>query len=352
MLLLLSKHGSPIPKRDLKSLLRWVSRIFPDTTPSSIFTFCYWDKVGVKLYDLATLPGHEPELRLLPAWRAVMDAIKKEGGGEHKYPRRIRRSLHIFDEYCDDELSVWSVTQMNWTSLLLPGLAAKKALSQLNKAACWLAKQMNATSSALSNLLTDVDSGQAELSVLPPAESPEVSPLLQRLRAASTDHLTDFALIPPVLLLRTAPLQGCEDLTKPCTDTSSHGITKSGYPHHHRVERAHLSLCSCLKFQLEEQPFPTWEVHEADSVSDVTPGIHHTPHEHLQATRRVQEDVEDAFKQPHPSKWDLSAWSPQREATAGTTFIGQLLKVTRVKVPVYSGGEQLRTEDGGNLAGE
>ncbi|TRZ10798.1 hypothetical protein HGM15179_016316 [Zosterops borbonicus] len=38
------------------------------------------------------------------------------------------------------------------------GLAAKKALSQLNKAACWLAKQKNATSSALSNLLTDVDS--------------------------------------------------------------------------------------------------------------------------------------------------------------------------------------------------
>lgn len=42
------------------------------------------------------------------------------------------------------------------------------------------------------------------------------------------------------------------------SDTSSHGITKSSYPHHHRVERAHLSLCSCLKFQLEEQPFPTW----------------------------------------------------------------------------------------------
>ncbi|TRZ06668.1 hypothetical protein HGM15179_020439 [Zosterops borbonicus] len=81
MLRLLSKHGSPIPKRDLKSLLRWVSRIFPDTTPS-IFTLCYWDKVGVKLYDLATLPGNEPELHLLPAWRAVIDAIKKEGGSE------------------------------------------------------------------------------------------------------------------------------------------------------------------------------------------------------------------------------------------------------------------------------
>ncbi|XP_063250546.1 syncytin-A-like [Prinia subflava] len=77
---------------------------------------------------------------------------------QHKYPHRIRRTLHAFDEYCDDELSLWSETQMNLASSLLPGMAAKKALSQLNKVACWLAKQTNATSSALSNLLTDVDS--------------------------------------------------------------------------------------------------------------------------------------------------------------------------------------------------
>ncbi|TRZ06634.1 hypothetical protein HGM15179_020473 [Zosterops borbonicus] len=82
MLCLLSKHGSPILKRDLTSLLRWVSHIFPDTTPSYIFTLRYWDKVSVKLYDLAMLPGHKPELRLLPAWRTVMDAIKKEEGSE------------------------------------------------------------------------------------------------------------------------------------------------------------------------------------------------------------------------------------------------------------------------------
>lgn len=43
-------------------------------------------------------------------------------------------------------------------------------------------------------------------------------------------------------------------------DISSHGIIKSGFPHHHRVETApaHVSLHSCLKFQLEEQPFPAW----------------------------------------------------------------------------------------------
>lgn len=55
---------------------------------------------------------------------------------QHKYPHRIKHSLHAFDEYCDDELPLWSEIQMNWASLLWPGLAAKKALSQLNKVAC------------------------------------------------------------------------------------------------------------------------------------------------------------------------------------------------------------------------
>lgn len=34
----------------------------------------------------------------------------------------------------------------------------------------------------------------------------------------------------------------------------------SGFPHHNRVETvpAHPSLLSCLKLQLEEQPFPAW----------------------------------------------------------------------------------------------
>lgn len=44
------------------------------------------------------------------------------------------------------------------SSLFVPGIAAGKALGLLNKLGCWLAKQTNATSLALSGLLTDVDS--------------------------------------------------------------------------------------------------------------------------------------------------------------------------------------------------
>ncbi|TRZ08264.1 hypothetical protein HGM15179_018843 [Zosterops borbonicus] len=36
--------------------------------------------IDVKLYNLATLPGHEPELRMLPSSRVVIDTIKKEEG--------------------------------------------------------------------------------------------------------------------------------------------------------------------------------------------------------------------------------------------------------------------------------
>ena len=50
--------------------------MFPDTTPSSIFTLHYWDKVGVKLYDLATT-GPEQTMCMLPAWRVVFETLKK-----------------------------------------------------------------------------------------------------------------------------------------------------------------------------------------------------------------------------------------------------------------------------------
>lgn len=76
MLALLSERGSPTLKQDFKSFLCW----FPNTTISFFFTLHYWDKVSVKLYDLAVLPDHEAEIRMAPAWRAVMDVIEEEGG--------------------------------------------------------------------------------------------------------------------------------------------------------------------------------------------------------------------------------------------------------------------------------
>ena len=77
---------------------------------------------------------------------------------QHCYSRRTKRGVHAFASDCDDNMQFWSFGQRFIASLLLPGAAAGKALATLDKLGCWLAKQTNATSSALSGLLLDVDS--------------------------------------------------------------------------------------------------------------------------------------------------------------------------------------------------
>ena len=57
-----------------------------------------------------------------------------------------------------NNVEFWSFSQRFAASLLLPGAASGKALTTLDKLGCWLAKQTNATSSALLGLLLDVDS--------------------------------------------------------------------------------------------------------------------------------------------------------------------------------------------------
>jgi len=77
---------------------------------------------------------------------------------QHGLSHRAKRSVHAYTPECDDNVEFWSFSQRFPTSLFLPGAAAAKALATLDKLGCWLAKQTNATSSALSGLLLDVDS--------------------------------------------------------------------------------------------------------------------------------------------------------------------------------------------------
>lgn len=81
----------------------------------------------------------------------------------------------------------WASGEAPWSPLLLPSFCAPQLVLCLARCEQW---DLSPVSPCV------LVQGQAELSVLPPAESPEVSPLLQRLRAASTDHLTDFAVRP------------------------------------------------------------------------------------------------------------------------------------------------------------
>ncbi|KFZ59345.1 hypothetical protein N338_02989, partial [Podiceps cristatus] len=59
---------------------------------------------------------------------------------------------------CDNNVEFWHTAEKLFASLLVPGLASANAVTTLNKQGCWLAKQTNATSAALSSLLIDVDS--------------------------------------------------------------------------------------------------------------------------------------------------------------------------------------------------
>lgn len=65
---------------------------------------------------------------------------------------------HAFTAECNDKVDFWSVGARIAASFLAPGVASAKVLAMLNNLGCWLPKQTNATSLAIDNLLTDVDS--------------------------------------------------------------------------------------------------------------------------------------------------------------------------------------------------
>ncbi|KGL89024.1 hypothetical protein N301_08735, partial [Charadrius vociferus] len=59
---------------------------------------------------------------------------------------------------CADNVQFWDRPSRIFAGLLTPGVAAAKALTDLEKMACWSIKQFNLTSEIITSLLTDVDS--------------------------------------------------------------------------------------------------------------------------------------------------------------------------------------------------
>lgn len=66
-----------------------------------------------------------------------------------------KRSASRFDEHCDAEIYHWAKSKRVAVSVFLAWVAAAKALSELGSLECWVTKQANLTSTALSNLLED-----------------------------------------------------------------------------------------------------------------------------------------------------------------------------------------------------
>ncbi|RMC06987.1 hypothetical protein DUI87_16440 [Hirundo rustica rustica] len=73
-----------------------------------------------------------------------------------KKSRRIRSSWgHEYESNCDSNFHPWNSGESIAASIFLPQLSSSIALKQLNKLGCWLSKEVNATSTMISDLLTD-----------------------------------------------------------------------------------------------------------------------------------------------------------------------------------------------------
>lgn len=66
-----------------------------------------------------------------------------------------KRELAELDQNCDSEVIHWSRPKGVAITMLLPWVAAAKALGELGHLECWVAKHANLTSNALSDLLRD-----------------------------------------------------------------------------------------------------------------------------------------------------------------------------------------------------
>ncbi|XP_064512513.1 uncharacterized protein LOC135414988 [Pseudopipra pipra] len=71
--------------------------------------------------------------------------------------RRRRRGTRRFTPDCNSDVEFWNKAE-RITASIISQIGTAHALASLNKLGCWLAKEANATSAALSALLTDVDS--------------------------------------------------------------------------------------------------------------------------------------------------------------------------------------------------
>ncbi|XP_072186952.1 syncytin-2-like [Excalfactoria chinensis] len=128
-----------------------VSSNSPITLPYGVFLICgdrAWAGVPSKIVGGPCTLGR---LTLLTPNTSMILQI-------HRQHSRVKRMTHAFTTDCKDGVQFWSTTGTIFASIFPANVAAAKASAMLNGLGCWLAKQTNATSEALSQLLMDVDS--------------------------------------------------------------------------------------------------------------------------------------------------------------------------------------------------
>ncbi|XP_046761072.1 syncytin-A-like [Gallus gallus] len=85
-----------------------------------------------------------------------MDGGKSNEHGEF-FDNWRRRDVSLGPE-CNDDVKLWSVTARIFASIFSPGVSAAAALTQIERLACWSAKQANTTTLVLNGMLEDLNS--------------------------------------------------------------------------------------------------------------------------------------------------------------------------------------------------
>lgn len=127
-----------------------------------------------------------------------------------------KHALNEFTKVCDPSAQFWNPLLVRVASIFAPRVAAAKALTIWQKIGCWLAQQTNATSLALSGLLTDVDSvHHATLQSHAAIDFFAVSPWSCMSRFLK-NVLYEFTLKPYILVFRSwkKVLGNCSGMTK------------------------------------------------------------------------------------------------------------------------------------------
>lgn len=75
---------------------------------------------------------------------------------QNKTSLRKRRGVHQLEETCNSQVTFWNVPT-RIIAALIPSILAAKTAKELERLACWTAKELNLTSAALSDLVYDVD---------------------------------------------------------------------------------------------------------------------------------------------------------------------------------------------------
>ncbi|XP_036262028.1 uncharacterized protein LOC118701493 [Molothrus ater] len=125
----------------------------PRALPKGFFLICgdrAWAGIPSRLIGgpctIGKLSLFTPNKTQIMDWRTKTSA---------RNSARKKRDLRNLDPNCDSEIVHWSKPKGVAITVFLPWVSAAKALGELSQLECWVAKQANITSAALSDLLAD-----------------------------------------------------------------------------------------------------------------------------------------------------------------------------------------------------